>query len=726
MGDDAHAALVRAELDRILASEVFKRSGRLSSFLKFIVERTLAGDGDSLKEHVIAIELYGKATDFEAAVDPIVRVDARRLRDKLREYYAGAPQNGVLIAVPKGSYTPVFQQRNDANRDADAVIAPTLADAHTRRSATYRWWWIGTAGITAIAVAYGGTRLGIHERSEPLRLLTATAMPGAEENPSLSPDGNFVAFSWGGAEPDVNHDIWVKAVEGEALQNLTKTPTTTERYPKYSPDGQYIAFTRYEKSQPAIFKISALGGAEEMIAEGSSEAAWTSDGRSLVVVTRTPTRRSGLVHHILATGERRQLTDVPDPFLEGHPAVSPDGKTVAFLRYAGTRSAVFTVPLEGGEPQILGEWNSGTIAGVTWMPNGRELLIARPHTSGRRVVREPLDGGAPAALVPGVPHGSVNPTLSGLRGDTYRLAFTSGLQDVGMRMVDLHAPQKEGTIVAHAAFCDATRMDAPGRFSRNGNMVAFASDRSGSQEVWVANRDGSALRSVTQLREATVSLGSWSPDGRSLVFDATIGGETHIYVAAVTGGPAQRLTKSPSVEIDAEWSRDGRWIYYASNQSGRSSIWKVPAEGGTGTQLTSELGFEPRESPDGKSIYFIDRPRRYGLGIGATLKRLSVAGGPVETVDVPVMPGAWDIADNGIVFISVPRLSGPMGFNQGPDVLQLYDFSNGRIHTLGTFGFRVGPFASNHFLKVSPDGRWAVVSHVDRWDRDILVIDKFR
>jgi len=112
--------------------------------------------------------------------------------------------------------------------------------------------------------------------------------------------------------------------------------------------------------------------------------------------------------------------------------------------------------------------------------------------------------------------------------------------------------------------------------------------------------------------------------------------------------------------------------------------------------------------------------------MGATLKRISVAGGPVEKVDVPVMPGAWDIADNGIVFISVPRLDGPMGFNQAPDVLQHYDFSDGRIHTLGTFGFRVGPFASSHFLKVSPDGRWAVVSHVDRWDRDILVIDKFR
>src|SRR5262249_21253183 len=110
-GDDPPAGLVRAELDRILASELFTRSERLSAFLKFTVEETLAGRGDSLKEQVIAVELYGKAADFNTAADPIVRVDARRLRDRLREYYATAPERGVVISVPKGSYTPAFHLR---------------------------------------------------------------------------------------------------------------------------------------------------------------------------------------------------------------------------------------------------------------------------------------------------------------------------------------------------------------------------------------------------------------------------------------------------------------------------------------------------------------------------------------------------------------------------------------------------------------------------------------
>jgi hypothetical protein len=77
-------AVIRAQLERILASEVFSRSQQLRRFLTFIVEQRLAGPGHSLKESVLAHELYGKATDFDGGADPVVRVDARRLRDKLR------------------------------------------------------------------------------------------------------------------------------------------------------------------------------------------------------------------------------------------------------------------------------------------------------------------------------------------------------------------------------------------------------------------------------------------------------------------------------------------------------------------------------------------------------------------------------------------------------------------------------------------------------------------
>ena len=553
-------------------------------------------------------------------------------------------------------------------------------------------------------------------------------MPGAEENPSLSPDGNVVTFSAAGSSTDASHDIWIKAVEGDALQNLTNTPDVMEKYPRFSPDGRYIAFTRFVKGRPSVFKVSALGGAEEMIAADSAEPDWLPDGRSLVLIARTAEERAGLVHHVLETGTRRLLTVAPKAFIDSHPRVSPDGTTVAFTRYGDARSALFLVPLSGGEPVALGDWSSGLIGGLTWTPDGREILVARPATSGRRLVRAEGRIARAGGAVGG--HSTRIDCAVGLA--VSQLDTPTGSPSSAVSRISDFASSICGR-PGRATRSRATRRSAmpPAWIRRDGFLRMAGKSRShrtgaATSKLWVANVDGSALRSVTELQDATVSLGSWSPDGRSLAFDATIGDKTHIYVVPVGGGPLKRVTDGTATEIDPEWSRDGRWIYYASNESGQSAIWKVPASGGARTQLSPELGFEPRESPDGRSIYFIDRPRYFGLGPVATLKRVSVDGGPAERVDVPVMPGAWDVTDAGIVFVFVPGLGGAVDFARAPDVLQVYDFADRRIRTLGTLAFRVGPFGSNRFLTVSRDGSWAVASHVDRWDRDILVVDGFR
>jgi hypothetical protein len=115
---------IRAQLDRILGHEIFSRSERLSRFLRYVVEETLAGRGAERKEPVLAAELYGKRTGAEAGDDSTVRVDARRLRDKLREYYGEATSDPIIITLPKGGYTPAFEQ-NPAARAPDPLSAPT-------------------------------------------------------------------------------------------------------------------------------------------------------------------------------------------------------------------------------------------------------------------------------------------------------------------------------------------------------------------------------------------------------------------------------------------------------------------------------------------------------------------------------------------------------------------------------------------------------------------------
>jgi len=102
---------VREQLATILASEAFVRSRRMQRFLEFIVEETLEGRTDQIGEYSIGLAVFDRGADFEPALDPIVRNDARRLRLKLSEYY-GVSHSGmadqVLIEIPKGGYVPVF------------------------------------------------------------------------------------------------------------------------------------------------------------------------------------------------------------------------------------------------------------------------------------------------------------------------------------------------------------------------------------------------------------------------------------------------------------------------------------------------------------------------------------------------------------------------------------------------------------------------------------------
>jgi TolB-like protein len=118
-------AAVRAQLDKILASEPFARSRRIQRFLAFVVEETLAGRADQLGEYAIGIAVFDRGPDFEPGLDPIVRNDARRLRLKLLEYYRQLeprPADELLIQIPKGGYVPVFLAL--ASRDGLTGAAP--------------------------------------------------------------------------------------------------------------------------------------------------------------------------------------------------------------------------------------------------------------------------------------------------------------------------------------------------------------------------------------------------------------------------------------------------------------------------------------------------------------------------------------------------------------------------------------------------------------------------
>jgi TolB-like protein/tetratricopeptide (TPR) repeat protein len=128
---------VRGELARILASPNFQTSERRRAFLRYIVEETLAGRGDRLKGYSIAVSVFGRDETFDYQADPVVRLEARRLRRDLDSYYVNAGSHDhVRISIPKGSYVPHFEWREliqplpaPASEHPASVSEPTLGSA---------------------------------------------------------------------------------------------------------------------------------------------------------------------------------------------------------------------------------------------------------------------------------------------------------------------------------------------------------------------------------------------------------------------------------------------------------------------------------------------------------------------------------------------------------------------------------------------------------------------
>ena len=165
-----------------------------------------------------------------------------------------------------------------------------------------------------------------------------------ERQPSFSPDGSQVAFSWDGEKQD-NFDIYVKMIGSGTPLRLT-THASLDFSPAWSPDGRQIAFLRVlPDGRAAVLVIPALGGSERKLAESSpqydfqddtplSGLGWSPDSKWIAFSIRdSPAEPNALFLLSLETGERRRLTTPPPNSAgDGTPAFSPDGRTLVFSR----------------------------------------------------------------------------------------------------------------------------------------------------------------------------------------------------------------------------------------------------------------------------------------------------------------------------------------------------------------------------------------------------------
>jgi TolB-like protein len=147
------ADAITAQLDRILASKGFANAGRMSRLLRYVVERTLAGEADQLKEYAVGVEVFDRDDKYDPRIDSIVRVEAGRLRSRLDDYYNGeGATDEVRIVLPRGGYSAQFERRSEP------VMAPVVTESPKPSPAWATWGLV--IGAVAVVAAIAAWSLG--------------------------------------------------------------------------------------------------------------------------------------------------------------------------------------------------------------------------------------------------------------------------------------------------------------------------------------------------------------------------------------------------------------------------------------------------------------------------------------------------------------------------------------------------------------------------------------
>jgi len=630
------AADVLGQLHRILSYPGFAASNRLSEFLRFVVEQRLADRGHEVKECVIGVEVYGKGDAYDPRTDPTVRVDAGKLRSRLAKYYETDGRNDPLvITIPKGTYVPDFKVRNGPPKNTSLRFAAKVALASV----------LMLGGVLAAV----GVLLKSSSSSIPgTRIVGLTSGLGEPSDPSFSPDGSMIAFSWNGESED-NFDIYVKVVDAPSATRLTTDPAR-DSAPAWSPDGRRIAFLRNPGPLGEIYVIAALGGSEQRIAPSSGQSVgWSADSRSLLVMDRKASGEpfSGFLVS-LESGGRKQLTFPPhESFFGDYDFVtSPDGTTIAFSRQMRPPVAeLFLMPAAGGAAHKVAQSNK-YLAGLAWTPDSREIVFSSRQSGVNALWR--VNVKAPSTPVPiaGAETDVVHPSIPRL-GSLERIAY----QRVESSYRMWRASVSGDRISPPRCILPSRRFDSLPQISPDGQYLTFASDCSGGFAIWVSRLDGSDLRNLTAGSGLSCGSPRWSPDGTMIAFDAHGDGESSdIYSISASSGPLRQLTREPSMEVRPSWSQDGRWIYFCSDRSGEQEIWKMDSAGtGNAAQVTRAGGFEGFESMDGSVLYFVKR------GSGSSALWQIASGGKESLVSNGVRDGRWSVTRAGIFFIDALR-----------------------------------------------------------------------
>ncbi len=459
-----------------------------------------------------------------------------------------------------------------------------------------------------IAFAYLGDIWTATEDGKNLQRLTAHK--ARDVYPRFSPDGKYVAFS---SDRNGNMDVFIMPTEGGAVTALT-THSAPDKVLGWSPDSKNVLFAsqRGEGFMGKLYTVPVTGGiARDAGPDMGVDGTFSPDGLKLAINRKTQSYwrkfyrgsyQSDVTVMDLATKTFKDLTDFDG--LDSWPMWSQDGH-IYFVsdRDGKGLTNLWRVPESGGAAEKVTQFTSGDVRFPGMSANGKTVVfehdfgIAKLDLESRSVTPIKLDINA-----------ETQETLTEYREfnsevDDYALAPDGKRIVLSNRGEIFTVPTDEGDVVQ---LTDGAARDQNVEYSPDGKTIAFVSDReSHREEIYTVPADGAGeTKRITDV-DSLKSSYHWSPDSKTVAFTTSDG---KLYTVKADGADQKEIASTKFGGFrGVAWSPDGKWLVYSRPDANQSSdVYLLPSEGGEEKKITFDPGSEmnPKFSADGKKVYF--------------------------------------------------------------------------------------------------------------------------
>ena len=559
-------------------------------------------------------------------------------RDRLRRRLAGDLDTIVLKALrkkPLHRYPSVEALLDDLERHRTGLPVRARPDSMTYQARKFlgrNRRELRVAAIAAVLAVLGGvaalmmTRGGSGEAPVAGAARRVAFDAALELDPAPSPDGRMIAFA---ADYGGPMRLYATQPGGGRLVSITDQFPGYHRTPRWSPDGSQLAF----QSEGAIYVVPPLGGTPRLLVAPARNRwaafpAWSPDGQEIAYV-----ESEAIYARPVAGGQSRRL--LPADRSPHSLAWSPDGRWIAFVAGNGafiygarpwgspinlgnvSPSSIWLVPARGGDPIRITDDRSLNMS-PTWLPGSNALLFISNRQGERDVYRVDLDQeGRPQSDPRRLTTGLAAYTIA-LSADGRRLVYAVFRQRANIWSAPLleHGP---ATLAGAQALTTGNQAIEGLAVSPDGRRLAFDSDRSGNQDVYVIpTTGGEPVQVTTDLSDDFMS--SWSPSGQELAIYSNREGSRRLYVMPADGGLPTAVVPLPRNQRYPAWSPDGTTLVFSSNETGAQELYVVSRNSDSSWRAARRVTFGGgdfgRWSPNGRRIVYSRRDGLWALTPG--------------------------------------------------------------------------------------------------------------